>query len=244
LRLENLRATGLAGALLSTTIIAVAPAVADSDTQSQTTTAAAAAPAPAAKTAVPAPVATKASSSLTVSSVRRTVIAGKRVVVRGTLRPAGSGRAVALQVRQSGGGWKTIDHDRTNAKGRYVLAWRAAKTGTRRIRVHFGGTRELSSARHQAGTTRVYRRALASWYGPGLYGGHLACGGTLTPGTLGVANKSLPCGTKVTLHYKGRTVRVPVVDRGPYVGAREFDLTAATKAKLGFGSTGMVLTTR
>ena len=244
MRLKNLRATGLTGALLSTTIIAVAPAVADSDAQSQTTTAAAA-PAPAtAKTAVPTPVATKASSSLTVSSVRRTVIAGKRVVVRGSLRPAGSGRAVALQVRQSGGGWKTVDHDRTNAKGRYVLAWRAAKTGTRRIRVHFGGTRELSSARHQAGTTRVYRRALASWYGPGLYGGHLACGGTLTPGTLGVANKSLPCGTKVTLHYRGRSVRVPVVDRGPYVGAREFDLTAATKAKLGFGSTGTVLTTR
>ncbi|WP_445150302.1 septal ring lytic transglycosylase RlpA family protein [Baekduia sp. Peel2402] len=244
MRLKNLRATGLTGALLSTTIIAVAPAVADSDTQSQNTTAAASAPA-AAKTAVPPPVATKASSSLTVSSVRRTVIAGKRVVVRGTLRPAGSGRAVALQVRQkSGGGWITVNHDRTNAKGRYVLAWRAAKTGTRRIRVHFGGTRELSSARHQAGTTRVYRRALASWYGPGLYGGHLACGGTLTPGTLGVANKSLPCGTKVTLHYKGRTVRVPVIDRGPYVGAREFDLTAATKTKLGFGSTGTVLTTR
>ena len=224
MRLKNLRATGLTGALLSTTIIAVAPAVADSDAQSQTTTAAAPAPATA-KTAVPTPVATKASSSLTVSSVRRTVIAGKRVVVRGTLRPAGSGRAVALQVRQSGGGYKTVDHDRTNAKGRYVLAWRAAKTGTRRIRVHFGGTRELSSARHQAGTTRVYRRALASWYGPGLYGGHLACGGTLTPGTLGVANKSLPCGTKVTFRHNGRVLRVPVIDRGPYVAGRTWDLS-------------------
>jgi rare lipoprotein A len=79
---------------------------------------------------------------------------------------------------------------------------------------------------------------------PGLYGGHLACGGTLSAGTLGVAHKSLPCGTKVTLHYHGRTVRVPVVDRGPYVGGREFDLTAATKQKLGFGSTGTVLSTR
>jgi peptidoglycan lytic transglycosylase len=242
LRLKNVRAAGLSGALLSTTIIAVAPALAETDTQSpSTTTAAAAAPATA-KTATP--VATKASSTLKVSSVRRTVIAGKRVVVRGVLRPAGSGRAVSLQVRKRGGGWLTVDHDRTDAKGRYVLAWRAAKTGTRRFRVHFGGTRELSSARHLAGTARIYRRALASWYGPGLYGGHLACGGTLRPGTLGVANKSLPCGTKVTLHYKGRTVRVPVIDRGPYVGAREFDLTAATKAKLGFGSTGMVLTTR
>lgn len=240
--LINLRAAGLFGALLSTTILAVAPAIADSETQSQTTTtAAAAAPAKAA-----VPVATKASSSLSVSSVRRTVMAGKRVVVRGTLRPAPAGRraVVSLQINRRGGGWLTVDHDRTSTKGTYVLAWRASKTGTRRVRVHFGGTHELSSARHLAGTTRIYRRALASWYGPGLYGGHLACGGTLTPGTLGVANKSLPCGTKVTLHYRGRTVRVPVIDRGPYVGAREFDLTAATKQKLGFGSTGTVLTTR
>jgi len=237
LRLINLRVAGLSGALLSTTILAVAPALADSDTQSQTTNAVKAA----------TPVATKASSSLSVSSVRRTVMAGKRVVVRGTLRPAptaGRHGVVSLQIGKRGGGWLTVDHDRTGAKGRYVLAWRASKTGTRRVRVHFGGTRELGSARHLAGTTHIYRRALASWYGPGLYGQHLACGGTLTPGTLGVANKSLPCGTKVTLHYRGRTVRVPVVDRGPYVGAREFDLTAATKAKLGFGSTGTVLTTR
>ena len=235
MRLDNLRATGLAGALLSTTILAAAvPSIASSDTQSTTPTPDAAA----------VPKAAKASSSLTVRSVRRTVMAGKAIVVRGHLRPAGAGRAVSLQLARSGGGWRTVDHDRTDKAGRYVLVWRAARTGTKRVRVHFGGTRELSSARHLAGTARVYRRALASWYGPGLYGGHLACGGTLTPGTLGVANKSLPCGTKVTLHYRGRTVRVPVVDRGPYVGAREFDLTAATRAKLRFGSTGTVLTTR
>jgi rare lipoprotein A len=232
LRLKNVRAQGLTSALLSTTIIAAGPSVASSDTQ------------PPVPKSVATPVATKASSSLTVRSVRRTVMAGKAIVVRGALRPAGAGRAVSLQLARGEGGWKTVDHDRTDRHGRYILIWRAARTGTKRVRVHFGGTRELSSSRHLAGTAHIYRRALASWYGPGLYGGHLACGGTLTPGTLGVANKSLPCGTKVTLHYRGRTVRVPVVDRGPYVGAREFDLTAATKAKLGFGSTGTVLTTR
>jgi rare lipoprotein A len=234
-RLKNLRARGITGALLSTSVVAAVPAVALSDTGP-------AAPTPAATAATP--VATKASSSLSVSSVRRTVLAGKRVVVRGVLHPDGAGRAVSLQVGRTGGGWITVDHDRTDAKGRYVLAWRAARTGTKRVRVHFGGTKQLSSARRAAGTTRVYRRAFASWYGPGLYGQHLACGGTLSAGTLGVAHKSLPCGTKVTLHYRGRTVRVPVVDRGPYVGGREFDLTAATKQKLRFGSTGTVLTTR
>jgi len=235
LRLDTLRAPTLAGALLSTTILAAAPSVASSDTSL---------PAPTTAAAAPAPAAAKTASSLTVRSVRRTVLAGRAIVVRGALRPAGAGRAVSLQLANGGGGWSTVDHDRTDRHGRYVLVWHSARTGTKRVRVHFGGTRTLSSARHLAGTSRIYRRALASWYGPGLYGGHLACGGTLTPGTLGVANKSLPCGTKVTLHYRGRTVRVPVVDRGPYVGAREFDLTAATRAKLHFASTGTVLTTR
>ncbi|HEV7752486.1 MAG TPA: septal ring lytic transglycosylase RlpA family protein [Baekduia sp.] len=234
-RLSTLRATGLAGALFSTTILAAAvPSIASADTPVPSTTPAAAA----------GPAATKASSALSIKSVRRTVLAGRRVVVRGALRPAGSGRAVSLQVGKPGGGWTTVDHDRTDHTGRYVLAWRSGRTGTMRLRVHFGGTRELHSARELGGTARVYRRAVASWYGPGFYGQHLACGGTLSAGMLGVAHKSLPCGTKVTLHYRGRTVRVPVIDRGPYVGGREFDLTAATKQRLGFGSTGTVLTTR
>jgi rare lipoprotein A (peptidoglycan hydrolase) len=236
MRLDNLRVSRTAGALLSTTTIAsgaIAPAVAISQTSSPDATAPAAA----------APVVAKASTALTINSVRRTVLEGKRVVVRGALRPAGAGRAVSLQVG-TGVGWTTVDHDRTDRNGRYVLAWRPTKTGTMQVRVHFGGTRQLSSTRHLAGTTRVYRRAFVSWYGPGLYGQHLACGGTLSAGTLGVAHKSLPCGTQVTLHYKGRTVRVPVVDRGPYVAGREFDLTAATKQKLHFGSTGTVLSTR
>ena len=65
----------------------------------------------------------------------------------------------------------------------------------------------------------------------------------MTAGTLGVANKSLPCGTMVTFRYHGHTVRVPVIDRGPYSGAREWDLSAATAHRLGFGGVGTVWTT-
>jgi rare lipoprotein A len=83
----------------------------------------------------------------------------------------------------------------------------------------------------------VFHLAGASWYGGG---GTLACGGTLTSSTLGVANKTLPCGTWVTLRYRGRKVRVRVIDRGPYVAGREFDLTEATKRALGFGDIGEV----
>ena len=68
----------------------------------------------------------------------------------------------------------------------------------------------------------------------------MACGGTLTPGTLGVAHRTLPCGTRLTLRYRGRSVRAAVVDRGPFAGGREFDLTAATARALGFGSLGWI----
>ena len=37
---------------------------------------------------------------------------------------------------------------------------------------------------------------------------------------------------------------VPVIDRGPFTGGREYDLTAATKQALGFPDVGTVLTTR
>ena len=70
----------------------------------------------------------------------------------------------------------------------------------------------------RARRVNVYRPASASYYGPGLYGNRMACGGTLTPGTVGVAHKTLPCGTKVHLRYRGRTVTAPVIDRGPFVG--------------------------
>jgi rare lipoprotein A (peptidoglycan hydrolase) len=92
--------------------------------------------------------------------------------------------------------------------------------------------------------TRSMERAAATWYGPGFYGNRTACGKTLTPDMLGVANRSLPCGSKVTLRYRGRSVTVPVIDRGPYAGDREYDLTAATKARLRFPDTGTLLTNR
>jgi rare lipoprotein A (peptidoglycan hydrolase) len=67
-----------------------------------------------------------------------------------------------------------------------------------------------------------------SWYGPGFYGNNGACGmipGGLQPETVGVAHRTLPCGTKVTFRYNGRTVTTMVIDRGPYVSGRIWDMT-------------------
>jgi hypothetical protein len=75
--------------------------------------------------------------------------------------------------------------------------------------------------------------ALVSWYGPGMWGARTACGMVLTGELLGVAHRTLPCGSLITLRYGDVTLTVPVVDRGPYVAAREFDLTYATREALG-----------
>jgi rare lipoprotein A (peptidoglycan hydrolase) len=80
--------------------------------------------------------------------------------------------------------------------------------------------------------------ALATWYGPGLYGRRTACGQTLTTALVGVANRSLPCGTLVRMSYGSRSVVLPVIDRGPYgrIGA-QWDLTAGAAAALGMTET-------
>jgi hypothetical protein len=79
-----------------------------------------------------------------------------------------------------------------------------------------------------------------SWYGPGLYGNGTACGQTLTKTLVGVAHRTLPCGTLVTFRYKGVTLTVPVIDRGPYVSGRTWDLSHGACAKLGHCFTGTI----
>lgn len=90
-----------------------------------------------------------------------------------------------------------------------------------------------------SGAIQADRHARASWYGPGLYGNHLGCGGRLTMSTWGVAHKWLRCGTLLRLCYR-RCTRARVVDRGPYVAGREFDLTYPVKRAIGMPSVAVI----
>jgi rare lipoprotein A (peptidoglycan hydrolase) len=78
----------------------------------------------------------------------------------------------------------------------------------------------------------------ATWYGPGFWGKETACGTTLTPTTLGVAHRKLPCGTQVTFSYGGRSVTATVIDRGPFHKGYAWDLTKATAKRVGFLEVG------
>ena len=80
----------------------------------------------------------------------------------------------------------------------------------------------------------------ASWYGPGLYGNGTACGKvTLRPSTIGLAHKTLPCGTRVLIGFRGKYIIAPVIDRGPYIAGRTWDLTTAAAKAVGLISAGV-----
>jgi len=72
------------------------------------------------------------------------------------------------------------------------------------------------------------------------YGLPIACGGVLHVPDMGVANKTLPCGTEVIFVYGGRAIKVPVIDRGPYIPGREWDLTGAAAEALHFPGLGYI----
>lgn len=84
-----------------------------------------------------------------------------------------------------------------------------------------------------------WRSGHASWYGPGLYGNSTACGKRLRPATLGVAHKTLPCGTAVKFRHRGNVLITRVIDRGPYIAGRTWDLTEAASEILDFESVGV-----
>lgn len=86
--------------------------------------------------------------------------------------------------------------------------------------------------------------AEASWYGGSFIGRPLGCPhmGVYRADEMGVANKTIPCGTRLEICYEPskRCVKVTVVDRGPYSGNREFDLQEAPKEALRFDGVGTV----
>lgn len=161
------------------------------------------------------------------------VLGGQAILVRGRLLPGMAGRKVSLQ-GQEDGRWQTLTSTRTRTAGRFALRYVANAARQERVRVKFAGDHLNGTSTASVGQMTVYREAGASWYEDG---GNTACG---FHAQYGVANRTLPCGTKVALRYNGRSVTATVDDRGPYVGGRDWDLNQNTASALGFGGVGTV----
>jgi peptidoglycan lytic transglycosylase len=161
------------------------------------------------------------------------VLAGSPVVIQGNVVPAQARRWVRLQGHFADG-WQTLAKGRTGSHGGFKLRPQAISGLRRRLRVSLMGPGNRARSTVPAGLLTVYTESVASWYHDA---GNTACG---FHAGLGVANRSLPCGTKVRVRYGGHSVTATVDDRGPYVGGRDWDLNQSTAAALGFGGVGTV----
>lgn len=174
---------------------------------------------------------------------RPAALYGHRVELRGTLGVTAARRPVSIQRLDRKLGWVEVVRTTAGSKGGFIATWRANRTGRQMLRATVAGRQvagapaRLSQATPGTGATtlvNVYRPALATWYGPENSSSLTACGLRMTHRTVGVAHRTLPCGTKVEIYYRGRTSVVPVIDRGPYANGADWDLTEATARELGF----------
>jgi rare lipoprotein A len=190
---------------------------------------------PAAAPSIPAaPTTTGGALAVTPSAVLQHQVA----VISGSVPVADAGRPVWLQVRQGRHSWVPVLSAAAAGDGSFAISWRADRTGQLTLRVVASGLASTSSVTATPQVTlSVYAQVLASWYGPGLYGNHTACGEKLTRYIVGVADRTLPCGTAVTLRYNGQTLTLPVIDRGPYANSATLDLTDAAAQELGITET-------
>jgi rare lipoprotein A len=147
--------------------------------------------------------------------------------------------------QETSGVWDPTAHATVGAHGSYTVTWHANHSGHFAFRAAlepavFGRTIAASPGVK----VNVFALSIATWFGPGLYGNGTACGEHLTNSILGVANRTLPCGTRVEVYYGGHTIVVPVIDRGPYANGADWDLTVATHNRLhtpGIATVGTVL---
>jgi len=174
------------------------------------------------------------------------VAARSTALLRGRMRIAGTAPrgtdVVTLQRRDELAGWVPIAGAAVAADGRFAAVWRPDRLGPLELRA-VAGAPAAGAAADDPGAPQlsvsVYRPGVASFYGPTGPDQITACGVPLEEATLGVAHRTLPCGTLVAFYYKGRTVTLPVIDRGPFVKGRSWDLTQAAHATLD-GDDGLI----
>jgi rare lipoprotein A len=188
------------------------------------------------------------SGNLTVSATgngitvqaRTSALLRHRLSFSGTA-PGDAGKTIEIERsgHQTAGQWAPTASATVQPGGAFSVTWKTDHIGRFSIRAVLQTKLAQPAATTEAMAVTVYLPSVASWYGPTLYGNGTACGEKLTKHILGVANKTLPCGENVALYYHGRTLTVPVIDRGPYIKGRSYDLTYATAKALGTVSAGV-----
>jgi hypothetical protein len=160
--------------------------------------------------------------------------------LRGVLPDLPAGGTVSIQRLDPARGWVAETTAPAGAGGAFVARWRPRVVGRITVRAVAASDAVRAAAAAPTAPVTVYRPAVATWYGPGLYGHHTACGQVLSHRIMGVAHRTLPCGTPVEIAFGGKTLTVPVIDRGPFSNGARYDLTSAVAQQLGLTETSTV----
>jgi hypothetical protein len=189
----------------------------------------------------PEPAVVLAGGAVTLQ-VQGSALLGHPLAFSGRAPRADARRTVIVQRFDSHrGAWVAAAYTTIGRDGTFATHWRTSSTGRIPFRavVSSGtGARAASSGDSSAAAqVTVYRPALATIFGPGFYGSRTACGQTMSHALVGVANRTLPCGTLVEVSYGGQRLTVPVIDRGPYAHGADWDLTTGAAQALGITET-------
>jgi rare lipoprotein A len=194
------------------------------------------APASQSGTVLPGDVSVAATADGMTFATRASGMLRKQLRFSGMAPSSDAGETVEIERlgRETNWSWAPTVHATVAANGSFTAVWQANHIGRFSVRalIQQPATSVVASASPML-TVTVYRPSIATWYGPGMYGRTTACGEVLEPSTLGTANRTLKCGTPVAIYYRGRTIVVPVIDRGPYANHADWDLTRATSLALG-----------
>jgi hypothetical protein len=165
------------------------------------------------------------------------VLVHRVALLHGSLT-AEAGRGVVVELLDPQHGWTAIGNAVAGRDGSFSVPWRAPQIGRFTLRARAAGDASASAAASTPATQiEVYRPVVATIFGPGFYGSTTACGQRMTAQLVGVAHRTLPCGTLVDIVYGDRMMTVPVVDRGPYAHGVSYDLTTAAAEQLGVNDT-------
>jgi hypothetical protein len=189
---------------------------------------------------------------------------GQPLTINGDAPSSDAGSTISIQSTKAGqSNWIQVATATIAADGSFVARWTPATSAQVALRAVLttaatttagagagsaalsrGGSGSASAASDEIATPAltipIFKDALATLYGPGFWGHHTACGQKLTRATLGVASRTLKCGTRVTILYGGREITVPVIDRGPFANGASWDLTMATAKALGIKETATI----
>ncbi|MBV9803868.1 MAG: hypothetical protein JO130_11775 [Solirubrobacterales bacterium] len=165
------------------------------------------------------------------------------VAVSGTVPSGDAGDAVEIDQLPAapGSSWVSVAVTHATSNGSFTATFHTKSAGQLTVRAVLQGNQATSAAASAPSLSiTVYRRSVATLYGPGFYGQRTACGVILRRRTIGVANRTLPCGTQIQIYYDGNVLTVPVIDRGPYAHNANWDLTMASGRALGMLGTETV----